>query len=558
MLHREPKLSVRSLDSEYSRAQNKMTSTPLLILLLSVRVCHSLHDKLPPNIIFILADEVGWDDVSFHGSTQIPTPNLDALAADGIILHNFYVQHECTPSRSALLTGLYPIHTGTQHFVIMPAEPRGLSLENKLLSEYLKDLGYETHLVGKWHLGVVSKEYTPTYRGFDTFYGFLGGGEDYYNHTNRFNGHVGLDFWYNTEPLWNETGHYSTTLFTERAKTVIKDRNKNKPLFLYLSHQATHSGSDVQFAAPIKNIEKFSYIGEEARVLYAAIMDTLDESVGEVMEALHEEGMLDNTIVVFTSDNGGSPFGPYATRSYNWPLRGAKFALWEGSTRVPAFVWSPLLAKRRRVSKQLMHITDWLPTLYSAAGGNTDKLGSHLDGIDMWRHLSFGLPSPRTEMLYNIDSIDKTAALRRGNHKLVLGTYGDGEFDGRFKTTGNPRPWNDLDELTANSTVAHVLRRFYGVNDLQFPSDWRQRASVQCGEEKNADSNFVSGQSPYLFDLTKDPCELHNLASSHPKLVSILEKTMASYAATAVPPENLPVDENGYPENLNGLWGPWM
>ncbi|XP_077533055.1 arylsulfatase I-like [Haemaphysalis longicornis] len=456
------------------------------------------------------------------------------------------------------MTGLYPIHTGTQHYVIMPAEPWGLPLEHKIMPQYLKDLGYETHIVGKWHLGSHSKQHTPTYRGFDTFYGFYSGEEDYFNHTNRWEDHFGLDFWYNTDPLWNETGHYSTTLYTERARRIIKNRKKNKPLFLYFSHQATHAGVDVQFAAPAENIKKFSYIGEEARTMYAALMDTLDESVGVVMETLYEENMLENSIVVFCSDNGGTPLGPHSTRSYNWPLRGAKFGLWEGSTRVPAFLWSPLLAKKRRVYKQLMHITDWLPTLYSAAGGNATKLKGSLDGIDMWRHLSFDLPSPRTEMLYNIDPIDKMAGLRQGNHKLVLGTYENGEFDGRYMTTGNPRPHNDLDELTANSTVAQVLRHFYGVDDLQFPPDWREHAIVECGRQGDDGSNFVSGQSPYLFDLAKDPCELYNLASSNPKLVATLLKKLRLYDATAVSPKNVPADENGYPEHLNGTWAPWM
>ncbi|CAN7943622.1 unnamed protein product, partial [Ixodes hexagonus] len=124
----------------------------------------------------------GWDDVSFHGSSQIPTPNLDALAADGITLHNYYVQPMCTPSRAALMTGLYPIRTGMQHWVIRSPEPWGLPLELKLMPEHLKDLGYSTHLVGKWHLGYFKKEYTPTYRGFDSFYGYYNGYIDYYSH----------------------------------------------------------------------------------------------------------------------------------------------------------------------------------------------------------------------------------------------------------------------------------------------------------------------------------------------------------------------------------------
>lgn len=521
-------------------------------------MCTTLGRKQPPNIIMFLMDEVGWDDVSFHGSSQIPTPNMDALGADGIILNNFYVQPACTPSRAALLTGLYPIHTGTQHGVLGLAEPWGLPLKFKLLPEYLKDLGYQTHLVGKWHLGVFSKEHTPNYRGFDTFYGFYGGEEDYLNHTTKLDTHLGLDFWLDVDPLMNETGRYSTNLFTERATSLIRTRQKDKPFFLYLSHQAAHSGTEVPFVAPERNIEKFGYIGEWNRTMYAALVDTLDESLGTVMETLYDEGMLDNTIVVVMSDNGGAPFGPHSTRSFNWPLRGVKLTVFEGSTRVAALLWSPLIAKKNRVSMQLMHATDWLPTLYSAAGGNPNDLESDLDGMDMWRHLSLGLPSPRTEMVYNIDPVDDTAAYREGNMKLVQGVFGDGGYDGRYKTTGNPRPFDDIEKLTANSTVARLLRSYYGVDDLQFPKGWRQRATVTCGSPKGKRSNFVSGQPPYLFDLKKDPCELYNLARRYPKMVAKLQKKIDKYSATAMPPENKPVDDNGFPENHGGIWAPWM
>ncbi|XP_077529388.1 arylsulfatase B-like [Haemaphysalis longicornis] len=330
----------------------------------------SWPNKLPPNIIIIFADDLGWDDVSFHGSAQIPTSNLDALAADGIILNNHYALPACTPSRSAFLTGRYPIHTGMQQAVILPAEPWGLPQEMKIMPEFFRDLGYETHLVGKWHLGNFAKEYTPTYRGFDTFYGFYGAEVDYRSHTFTMYNKTGLDFWDGTEPIRNETGHYSTTLLTNRAINLIETRNKEKPFFLYLGHQAPHAGSDIPLDAPAENIGKFPYIGEENRTIYAGMVDALDESVGAVVEALHKEKILKNSIIVFCGDNGGQPFGPHSNRGFNWPLRGAKGGLWEGSTRVSTFLWSPMLAKRRRVSQQMMHVIDWLPTLYHAAETN--------------------------------------------------------------------------------------------------------------------------------------------------------------------------------------------
>ncbi|XP_077553652.1 arylsulfatase B-like [Haemaphysalis longicornis] len=538
-------------------AKTVMTLAHKLTTLLALGTYEALT-KPPPNIIFIFADDLGWDDVSFHGSAQIPTPNLDALAADGIILNNYYAQPLCTPSRAALLTGMYPIHTGMQQFVILVAEPWGLPLDVKLLPEYLRELDYETHLVGKWHLGWFSRNYTPTRRGFDTFYGFYSGEMDYYNHTAIEHGHVGLDFWIGTEPLRNETGRYSTTLFTERAINLIHGRNKTKPFFLFLSHQAVHAGSVVPFEAPQENIRKFPYIGEENRTIFAGMVDALDQSVGAVMEALYEAQMLDNSIVVFSSDNGGSPFGFHATRSFNWPLRGSKGTHWEGGTRAAAFIWSPLLRKRRRVSHQMMHITDWLPTLYHAAGGHKERLEGRLDGYNMWDVLSRNLSSPRIEVLYNIEPQQSTAALRYYDYKLVEGVSFGGVWDDRFPTPGGKRPHADLDELMANSTVARVLRGFYNVGALEFPPSWRLDATLRCNEDGSNGTNFVPGKPPYLFDVAKDPCELHNLAPSSPELLDKLQKRLDSYRKSAVAPRNKDADPLGFPECDRETWGPWV
>ncbi|KAH9369668.1 hypothetical protein HPB48_007635 [Haemaphysalis longicornis] len=439
-------------------------------------------------------------------------PTWTFWPADGIILNNYYVQPVCTPSRAALMTGLYPIHTGMQHNVIYVGEPWGLPLNFKLMPHYLKDLGYETHAIGKWHLGYFKEEYTPTFRGFDSFYGYYNGEEDYYNHTVKEGSHVGLDFWYNTKPLRNETGRYSTTVFTQEAKRLIKERDSSKPFFLYLSHQAPHGGIEVPLVAPIENIEKFPYIGEKNRTIYAGMMDALDESVGDVIEALQEEHMLENCVLVFSSDNGGIPWGEHASRGFNWPLRGAKGTLWEGATRAAAFLWSPLVSRSRRVSHQLMHVVDWLPTLYRAAGGDPSKMKG-LDGHDMWLHLCADLPSPRTELLYNIDPVAHTSALRYRDYKLVLGTSAGGIYDQRFLTPGGSRPYADLGKLMAEAKAARVLRDFYNTGAFLFPSLWRERATISCGS--HGVSNFVSGDPPYLFDLVRDPCELHNLAPTN-------------------------------------------
>ncbi|XP_072142228.1 arylsulfatase B-like [Dermacentor andersoni] len=500
--------------------------------------------KTPPDIIFLLADDLGWDDVSFHGSSQIPTPNLDALAADGVILNSYYAQPACTPSRAALMTGLYPCRTGMQGLAIDVAEPWALPRHLRILPQYLKDLGYQTHLVGKWNLGYYTESLTPTFRGFDSFYGYYNGDEDFYTHSITYlkeglNGSLIL--------LPVSCGKY-LRVFTD----VFCD---TQPLFLLLSYQAVH-GADLEghLQAPQQNVDKFSYIGEEKRTIFAGMADAMDESVGEVFKALSVAGMLQNAVIAFSSDNGGIPFGAHGSRSFNWPLRGAKGVLWEGATRSAAFVWSPLLDSRRRVSHELMHITDWLPTLYSIGGGDVKSLGT-MDGFDMWRHLSQGLRSPRVEMLYNYDEwIMHASALRFSRYKLVLDDLGLNNQ--RYRPTGGRRPWNDLDKLLIQSTVAKVLRSLYKKNRLNFPSDWRKRATLKCGERTTR--NFSANDTTYLFDIIADPCELNNLASSLPEVVEFLKKRIETYAATAVPPLTEPKDPAGFPEYHNGTWAPWL
>lgn len=515
----------------------------------------------PPHIIFILADDLGWADVSFHGSPQIPTPNLDALAADGIILNNYYTHPTCTASRGALMTGLYSTRYGLQYRPIQPGQPYGLDLNYTLLPQHLKTLGYETHLIGKWHLGCYREEYTPTRRGFDSFYGLYYGHVDYYDHQllSDENASIsGLDFWNGTAPARDAYGCYSTDLFTEKAESLIKTLDKSKPQFLYLSHQAVHSGNyDNLLQAPKRNIDKFPYIGEGNRTIYAGMLDSLDEAVGRTVRALGEAGMLEDSVIIFSADNGGVPFGVFSTRGMNWPLRGIKSSPWEGGSRAAAFLWSPRLAKKRRVSNQLMHIADWLPTLYGLAGGAVSDLGQ-LDGQNMWNVLSEDEPSPRSTMVYNIDPLWGYAAVRDGRYKIVVGRQHNGVLE-RIPIPGNPRPQQDLDALTEQSMSAQTLRAFYGTEDLGFATDWRNNATVRCSDERCADdSHFISTDYVFLFDLDDDPCECNNLASTHKELLESMNKTLQAFAAETVFPLNPPTDPASYPGNHNGTWAPWI
>ncbi|CAN7938271.1 unnamed protein product, partial [Ixodes hexagonus] len=499
----------------------------------------------------------GWGDVSFHGSTQIPTPNIDVLAGDGVILNNYYVLPLCTPSRSALMTGLYPIHTGMQSGVILDAAPWGLPQDTKIMPEHFRDLGYDVNMLGKWHLGFFKTEYTPTRRGFNSFLGYYTAYNDYHNHTSGID-HIGFDFRDYETPAFNETGRYSTNIFTDRFASLVENRNKSKPFFCYFSHQAIHGALQAEpFQAPERNVLKFPYIGEKNRTILAGMLDALDESIGRVVEALDNASMLEDTIIAFSSDNGGSPYGFQSNRGYNWPLRGAKETLWEGGVRVPAFVWSPRLGTKPRVSNQLMHISDWLPTLYAAAGGDASTLGT-IDGLNMWRSLSQGSTSPRKELLLNIDPLNKIAALRYKQYKLVVGEGFDGELDDHYNFPGGSRPTNDISQLRKNSTVARVLKTFYRKrNRSWFPLPWRKNVVVDCGKNWITD-NVVPREPPYLFDIEQDPCELNNLARSQGNTVRFLMNKLAAYNATMVPSRMQPEDPRAYPEYHGGIWTPWL
>ncbi|XP_042900784.1 arylsulfatase B isoform X2 [Parasteatoda tepidariorum] len=476
-----------------------------------------------PNIIILVADDLGFNDLSFHGSEQIPTPNLDSLAKNGTILDNYYVCPVCSPSRGALMTGLYPIHTGLQHGPIPSSHPYGLSLKFRLLPEWLKNMTYDTHAIGKWHLGFFKKNYTPTFRGFDSHYGYWSGAEDYFDHTHQMGELWGLDFRHNMKSITDKLGQYSTSLYTEQAVHLIKNHNKSKPLFLYVAYQAVHSANSYSpLQAPEEYIKRFSYIEDKHRRVFAAMVSAMDDSVGKIVSTLNSQNMLDNSVILFTTDNGGPAAGFNNNAASNWPLRGVKATLWEGGVRGISFIWSSLL-KIRRISKDLMHVTDWLPTLYRAAGGDVSLLGP-LDGYDMWDTLRGNKPSPRSEVLLNIDPIHQNSALRVGQYKIIQGKMYDGNWNG-----------------------------WYG------PSGRKNVSEVICGPKPaNASTNCQPTVRPCLFNIEDDPCEYYNLAAVKPEILTALLKRLSEYNSTAVPPGNKPMDPMSNPKYHSYQWTHWM
>ncbi|CAL4119561.1 unnamed protein product, partial [Meganyctiphanes norvegica] len=325
----------------------------LLLSLLQGWSCWAQEQK-PPHIVFILADDLGWNYVPWHNE-RVYAPNLMELATTGVLLEQSYVQPLCSPSRSAFMTGMYPYHLGRQHYVIIPQQPSGVPLNYTFLPETLKTLGYDTHIVGKWHMGFCNESYTPLHRGFDTQYGFYTGKTDYYNHTNCAylvdnvtHSCYGYDFRDQGEVAPDANGTYSTYLYTERALGIIHDHSgKDTPMFLYLPHQNAHDPCEVpdEFANLYPEVEDLN-----TRITLGMV-SALDSSVGRVIAALRETGMYDNTLIIFSSDNGG-PSGPM--KDTNIPLRGHKSQLWEGGTRGAGFVHSPLLSNTPRIHAQVV------------------------------------------------------------------------------------------------------------------------------------------------------------------------------------------------------------
>jgi arylsulfatase A-like enzyme len=405
-----------------------------------------------PNVIVILADDLGWRDVGFHDS-EIKTPNLDRLAREGVELTRFYSQPLCSPTRSALMTGRSPMRYGVQYSVVRPWVNYGVPVEEHFMPESFRAAGYQTAMAGKWHLGHSRKEYMPNARGFDSAYGHLNGAIDYFTHERD----GGID-WHRDGKTVVEDG-YSTDLIAGEAERVIKERKRDRPLFLYVAFNAPHA----PLQAPQDRLAKYSAIADPRRRTFAAMVDALDDGIGRIARALKEQGMAENTLIFFFSDNGG----PIAQAARNEPLRGAKGSCWEGGIRVPAFVYWPGRVKPG-VSPQVMSAADLFPTLASAAGVRTrNKL--RLDGRDLWQALSSGRVVPRNDDLFFAveTGADPQHAVHRGEWKLVR----VGATDHLFRIDRDPNEKEDL--VAKHPDVAADLGRAI--------DEWRKLHPAQRG-----------------------------------------------------------------------------
>lgn len=356
-----------------------------------------------PHIVFLLADDLGRVDCGFMGGTEIKTPSLDRLAKQGAILDAFYVQPVCSPTRAALMTGRYPMRYGLQVGVVRPFAEYGLPLEERTLADALSEAGYETAIVGKWHLGTIMPEYLPTRRGFDHQYGHYLGAIDYFTHK-RDGGHD----WRRNDKVCYDEG-YTTELLADEAVRRIEQRDKSKPLFLYVPFNAVHTPLQV----PEKYLASYEKLPEQRRQL-AGMLAAMDQAIGRITAAIESAGMRDDTLFVFSSDNGGYRPG-VVTDNGKW--RAGKGTLYEGGTRVVAFAtWDGVIPPGSTV-KAPLHIVDMHPTLVKLAGGKLTQTHP-LDGRDGWECITAGAPSPHESILLN--TTPSSGAVRAGDWKLVV------------------------------------------------------------------------------------------------------------------------------------------
>jgi len=516
--------------------------------MLSILQSEVSSESRRPHVLFVVVDDLGWNDVGFR-SHVIKTPTIDKLASEGIILDQYYVQEVCSPSRAAFMTGRYPLHNTVRNW-LKTEHPVGLPLNETLMPQHFKNSGYATHAIGKWHLGFYTWEHTPTFRGFDSFYGFYSGGEDYNNHyVGEF---LGYDMRNDSQPrcggncsqvAYEAQGHYSTHVFTNQAISVINSHDGDSPLFLYLAYQAVHTPAQV----PSSYSDKYAdSIPDHKRRIFAGMLSCVDEGLHNITTALEAKGMMDDLIVVFTTDNGGpisTIVGGDAIGSSNYPLKGGKHSSWEGGTRGTAFIWASenIMPDERRGSSfsGLMHGVDWLPTFCEAATLNCSakynlSTGAVIDGISQWNAmLDPSVGQKREEFLYgehdggNQKDSDYDLALRLGDWKLFQGWGGKPTF-------------------------------YSGIN-YTFPNGTLDPFGDSMAE------NLDTSNSKLLFNVIDDPLETTDLSADHKYVVEIMSMILDQYRGSAVdvvgggthPDPNCPPFQFQKDDEVGTVLAPW-
>ena len=367
-----------------------------------------------PNIIFVLVDDWGFSDVGFR-NPAVKSPNFDMLANTGLVLNRHYVFKYCSPSRASFLTGRWPHHA--HQYNIHPDIPLGANINMTMIPAKLKQAGYSTHIVGKWHEGYFQPKYLPINRGFDTSSGFLSGAEDHMTQKRE----CAVDYWKNDAPD-TRNGTYDAYTYKEDLTKIFSEHDTSSPIFVYLPLHNVHG--------PIQAPEEWLNIYSQnstcnKRRTYQAMVSVADNVTGHIVELLQKNNMWSNTIMVVSADNGGAQ-----CMGSNYPLKGAKGTLFEGGVRAAAFANGGLLPNnmRGKSTDGFIHIADWYTTFSKLAGVDPSDSGQGkfpVDGLDVWPILSGqNQTTPHSEIVLSYNYTGKGAIIV-GDYKLIVGSQGD-------------------------------------------------------------------------------------------------------------------------------------
>jgi arylsulfatase B len=364
----------------------------------------SKRGKKGPNIVIILADDLGWGDVGYHGGI-IATPNIDRLAREGVRLENFHACPLCSPTRAGLMTGRWPIRYGMGESVITPWRKYGPPVTERTLADLAAGAGYKRRgAFGKWHLGHYKKEFLPLNRGFTHYYGNYNGAIDYFTHKREGE----LDWHRNFETSRDEG--YSTDLIGREAARFIEESPKSNPFFLYVPFNAPH----LPLQAKEEDIAKYRHIEDEKKRIYAAMVDSLDQAIGKILSVVDAKGVADNTFVLFFSDNGATSYGD------NGPWRNSKGSVYEGGIHVAAVVRWPAGISGGRSVDAMMGYIDVYPTVKRILGV-TDLDPNPLDGLDMLDVIRGRVKAPQRDWFsYIAQGTPDRTAVCDGTWKLVV------------------------------------------------------------------------------------------------------------------------------------------
>ena len=518
------------------------------------------------DILFILIDDLGYNDLGFT-NPKILTPNIDQLHKKSHEIKNYYVQPVCTPTRSTLMTGRYQIHTGLQHDHIHVTQPNSIPLNEKLLPEYLKDScgssnNFETLLVGKWHNGFYRKEATPLYRGFDKFYGFFAGSEDYFSkkvcdRPRKDLQYCGTDFQIRGGASNDTFGRYSDEVFTDYLMSYYQDLyqkrregDSNQRSFVLLAFQSVHVPNQIPTIDFLNFEEYYSKhlkITDKKRLNHLIKVSYMDHYLGKLLDKID----LENTIIIFSSDNGGETI----TGGNNYPYRGKKHTYFEGGLKSANFIYpKELVGQRFRRNKKfysdqnMFHVSDWLPTILSLAScDNIDGINRNgdrnihkpLDGIDQTQF-------SRSSILYNIDELDRADSFSKKDYLFEKMMSKISNFDVRVKSSIR------LDDFK-------IITGFCPFTERVKPDEDKTINFIANNNDNNQNDQDLNIR---LYNIKVDPTESQNLNlgfETDKETLSImlrLLKELARYNETAVPVRFPALDVDARP-NADGFWGPW-